>query len=300
MSLGDSWATTAGSTSKLNLMTVPSGSGAYLDTLDKSKHKIVVCTATSGTLTVDHVYVASADGTQWIDLADIIGGSGSTNVIEVFLGDPKFLDLALTKTQDLKKAQWIETVTSTGTIEDYTDGTTGERGIRLRPNGTSGASAQVSYPHLKLDFSKTAMFQTKLQIETATSMAFHTGVGADDITAADSTTRKFQPEFCTTTNNNWWLRTANGSAQSGSDSGIAISTSRVAIRVNHYPTLGTPETDLQVDTGTLLQKTTNIPITSATADNNLIKHSVKNSTAADRPIKTFGSRLSYTVSDNWV
>ena len=65
------------------------------------------------------------------------------------------------------------------------------------------------------------------------------------------------------------------------------------------PDLGTPEVDMYIDTGSVFQKTSDIPITGASADNNLIKHSLKNSTTSDRPYHIYGSRLVYMVSDNW-
>ena len=202
---------------------------------------------------------------------------------------------------DLLKANWIQTVTGTATIEDATagGGVVGDP-IRLRPNATTASGATVTYPHMKLDFSTRSIYQAKLQIETATSIALHSGVGADDITAADSNTRKLQAEVCTTTNNNWWLRTATGAANSASDTGIAISTSAVGIKIIHYPNIGTPRADLLIGAGTLLQKTTNIPVDGETASTNLIKHSVKNSTGADRPLKMYGCRLQFKVDDSWV
>jgi hypothetical protein len=286
------WNVTPHSDSRMNRMTNIPNSGTTLAGLDKTKHGLLICTSDGSGLFKDHVYLCNADGDSLIDLM------GAFEVGSIFQGNPKFTILQLTQTNDLLKAQWNQTVTTTGTIEDKTDGTTGERSIRLRPNLTSGASATITYPHLKLDFSKTATYQTKLQIETATNIAFHTGVGCDDVTSVDTNTRKFQAEVCTVTNNNWWLRTANGTANSSSDSGIVISANRVAVRINFLPDDG--EADLQIDTGTLLQKTSNIPTSGATADNNIIKHSVKNSTGADRPLLVYGSRLSYTVSDNWV
>jgi len=309
MTTGSAWTnTTPASVSKLNFMEIVSGTGTELAALDKTKHRLVTCTSTGSGFTLDHVYLFSTDGTTAIDLGIIdhthSGTGDGGKFINIFLGSPKVFDLILTKATDLYEANWasavywIRTVTSTGTVENKTDGTTGERSIRLRTNGTSGATATISYPHLKLDFSQEALYQTKLQIETFSSIALHTGVGADDTSAADSNTRKFQAEICTVTNNNWWLRTANNSANSASDTGIAATANRVAVKIKHYPSL--PETDLIIDTGTVLQKTTNIPTSGATADSNLIKHSVKNSTAADRPLLVYGSRLVYTISDNWV
>jgi hypothetical protein len=306
MGLGDEWTSiVSGSVAKLNGMTVTWGTGAYLSGLDKTKHKLIVCTSTGSGLTVDHVYLADSTGTTWLDLTSIAAHTHSSSsdggiLSSIFTANPKIMDISLTKTQDLKKAQWIETVTSTGTVADDTDGTTGERSIKLLTGATSGSGSTISYPHLKLDFAGRAIFQTKVRFSATTALAYHAGVGADDVTAADSNTRKFQAEVCTVTNGNWWLRTANGSANSASDTAIAFTTNRTAVKIIHMPELGTPETDLQIDTGTVLQKTTNIPISTATLDNNLIKHSLKNSAAADKNLFTYGSRLRYTVSDNWV
>ena len=303
MSVSNAWTnSTPASTARNNRTGVISDTGTNLNALDKTKHKIVTCSSTGSGYTINHAYLFLEDGSDKVDLMSTdahthVDSTTGGAFIDILVANSKSFILGLTKTDELLKANWIQTVTSTGTIEDNTSG---ERYIRLRPNGTSGASATISYPHLKLDFGATSLFQAKLQIETASSLALHTGVGADDITAADSNTRKYQAEVCTATNNNWWLRTASGSANSASDTGIAISTSAVAINIVHYPTLGTPRADLLIDTGTVLQKTTNIPTSSATVADNLIKHSIKNSTAADRPMRVYASRLQYKVSDNWV
>lgn len=285
------WLNLPHSDSRLNKMTVPILTGAEIAALNKALHRLVICRSTGSGFTVDHLYMANTAADAWIDVTSTASHDHSSStqggtIDAIFRGNPLYCDLWLTKTDDLKKAQWIETVTSTGTVEDSTDGTTGERSIRLRPNGTSGSGSTISYPHLQLDFSKNSLFQTKVRIETATSFAFHTGVGADDVTAADSNTIKYNAEVCTVTNNNWFLRTANGSANSTSDTGIAITTSRTKLKIHHIP--ATPEALLYVDSSSAFQKTTQIPTTGATADNNLIKHSIKNSTAADRPIHIYG------------
>jgi len=303
MSVSTPWTnSTPASSARNNRTTVITDTGTNLSALDKTKHKIVACSSTGGGYTLDHAYLFTEDGTDKIDLMSTdahthTDSSTGGDLIDIYVANPKSFILSLTKTDELLKTNWIQTVTSTGTIEDNT---TGERYIRLRPNGTSGAAATISYPHLKLDFGATSVFQAKLQIETATSLALHSGVACDDVTAADSNTRKLQAEVCTATNSNWWLRTASGSGNTASDTGIAISANAVAINIVHYPTLGTPRADLLIDAGTVLQKTTNIPTSSATAADNLVKHSIKNSTAADRPLRVYGSRLHYKVSDNWV
>jgi hypothetical protein len=211
------------------------------------------------------------------------------------------MDLNLFKTTDLLKANWIQTVAGTGSIEDATDGTTGERSIRLRPNATSGSKAQIKYPYLKLDFSKRSIFQFKARLENITNIAFHGGPNADDIDAADSNTVKYNAEICTTDGNNWYLRSAHGTDKTKSDSGIAITTNRVAIRIEALPDLSpTPEINMYIDNSSAFQKTSHIPISGQTADDNIMKFSHKNSTGADRPIHIYGGRLRYYVSDNYV
>ncbi len=302
MSVSDAWdETTPSSTSRMNRTTVVTDTGSNLAALDKTKHKIVTASSTASGFTKDHAYLFTEDGLSKLDLSSVQDHSHTSTAgdggsfADIVGNNSDTIDLCLTKTTDLLRTDWIQTTTGSATIEDDT---TPPRAIRLRPNGTSGSGATISYPHLKLDFSKNSTFTTGILIETATSCAYHTGVGADDITAADSNTRKYQAEFCTTTNNNWWLRTANGSAQSGSDTGVAINTSKNYIQMKHFPTLGTPEVDLYPTTSTVFQKTTNIPIDSTTTDSNIIKHSIKNNTAADRPLKTYGSRLVYTANDS--
>jgi len=291
------------STSKLNRGSVINDTGANLSALDKTKHKIVTCSSTGSGYTLDHAYLFTEDGTDKVDLTltgvhSHTGSSDGGGVDGLALDNPTFFDLILTKTTDNLKANWIQTVTSTGVITDDTDGTTGERSIKLDSGATSGSGATISYPHLQLDWSKNAMLQAKIRIGTASSLAFHVGVSADDITAADSNTRKIQAELCTTTNNNFWLRTADNSANSASDTGVAFGTSRTPIRIKHYPAV--PKTMLYVGSGSELTKSSNIPVTSVTADNNLVKFSLKNSTAASRTMFCYGARLQYYVSDEWV
>lgn len=308
MELGDAYTeATPDSASKKNITNVISGTGTYIAGLDKTKHVLFKVTADGSGLLQDHVYETSADGTTLIDVTSVqdhthstlAGNGGSVN--RIYIDNPQFVTLLLTKTNDLQKAQWIQTVTGTGSIEDKTDGTTSERSIRLRPNGTSGSGATISYPHLALRWDRDFIYNTKLQIETATSIALHSGVSADDVTAADSNTRKVQAEVCTATNNNWWLRTADNTANTASDSGVAISANRVAITIVHEPSLGTPVVSLLVG-GTLLQKTTNVPTSGTTSHINLIKHSVKNSTGADRPLLCYSTGISYMTgvsADNY-
>jgi hypothetical protein len=299
------WAGTIGSSARLNNMTNIKNTGATLSGLDKSKFGILICTSTGSGFIVNHVYLCTADGLSVIDISQIAshthtGSADGGTLNDVLMNTPEMLDIYLLSAGELLKANFIQTVTGTGTIEDNTDGSN-IRNIRCRPNATSGSGATIACPHnLVQDWVKTQSCAFVCQFETATNLAYHGGVGADDVTAADSNTRKIQAEVCTVTNNNWWLRTANGTANSASDMGVAITTNKDAVRLVNLPGLGTPETDIEINALNLLQKTSNIPLDSiVTASAGIFKHSVKNSTGADRPAKFYGARLSFITGSQW-
>jgi len=304
--LGAPWTdTTAGSFSKLNLMTVPFGPGTDLAALNKTQYKLVVCTVDGGGLLKDHVYCANAAATAWIDITVTAGHTHSgTNdgggLLDIFSGNPLFADTGSDFMHNIDKARWVETLSATGTTANDNDGTTGELSFKLSTGVTSGAAATLAMKGLKLDFSKRSSFQFKARIGTASSLALHSGVNADDVTVVDSNTAKYNAEVCTVTNNNWNIRTASGSNKTSSDTGIAISANRVAVRLEHHPEFGTPEVDAYIDASTVFQKTGNVPVSGTTAVANLMKHSLKNSTAADRTYYVYANRIRYYISDNWV
>jgi hypothetical protein len=303
--LGDEWDNaTPASVAKMNGMTVTYGTGAYLAALDKTKHKLVVCTSTGSGLTVDHVYLANSTGTTWLDIGGILPHTHSAEDTGgsfkfILLGNPEIIDLDLIKTTDMVTSAWDTVFTGTGSAESATDGSS-IRYIKLRPNATSGSGATIRYPGpLNLDFALSSMFICSTQIDTASSLALHAGVNADDVTAADTNTRKYNAEVCTATNLNWFLRSADNAANSTSDTGTAITTNRVGIKILHLMNLGTPEVNMEIDGGTTFQKTSNVPISGSTTTNNLVKFSIKNSTGADRPYRVYGCRIAYTTSSAW-
>ena len=306
MSVSTPWTnSTPASTARNNKVTVISDTGTNLDALDITKHRIVFCTVSGGPFEKDHTYTANADEDAWIDITEIVAhthydDTDGGGIDQIFNTNAETFDLQLINPTDWVKAHWVQTVTGTGTIEDTTAGT-GERSIRLRPNGTSGSAATIALPiNLTGGFSWIYKFVTNITIETASSLALHIGMNADDITAADSNTRKFQAEVCTATNNNWWLRTANGTANSASDSGQAISTSKIGITLLNRGYLGTPDCIFGIGGTKYLQKTTNIAVDSSNTTGNSIKYSIKNSTAADRPLKVQGAaRLTYSTEATW-
>jgi hypothetical protein len=291
--------------SKANGMTVISGTGTDLETLDKTQFRIVFCTADGGSLLKDHTYAVDTDSETFIDISTTGshnhgGPSDGGSVIDIFSGNPTFADTGAYFMHNIDKARWVETVTSTGSTSNDNDGTSGELSFKLLTGATSGASATLAMKGLKLNFAKRSSFQFKARIETTTSIALHSGVNADDVTAVDSSTAKYDAEVCTVTNNNWNLRSASGSNKTSSDTGIAISVNRVGIRLEHYPDIGIPEVDMYLDANTVFQKTSDVPVSGTTAVANLMKHSLKNSAASARNYFVYANRLRYYILDNWI
>jgi hypothetical protein len=304
MSVSDAWTnSTPSSVARMNKTGVLSLTGDEIDALDMTKHRKVFCTEDGGAFLKDHSYTVNADEDAWIDETtlethahydDDTGGQ----FIHVLKKNVQLIDLLIIHPSQILKTNWVQTVTGTGSIEDATDANNVHY-IRLRPNGTSGSGSTITYAQpLNIDFGEVSTFVSTQTIETATNLAIHIGINCDDVTAADSNTRKYQAECCTTTNNNWWLRTADGTTNSASDTGIAISSSRQSIRMLR-DTDGTPYVILDVDSGTVLQKTTHIPSSGSGTTGNLIKFSIKNSTAADRPLRIWGCKASYYTSSSW-
>ena len=305
MSLSTAWTTkTPASTARKNKMTVISDTGTNLNLLDKSKHRVVFCTADGGGLLKDHTYTANTDADAWVDVTavgthyhqDDDDGGSMMDIWDIMGG---FFNIDIIKPTDWVKAHWVQTVTGTGTIEDGADAS-GVKYIRMRPNGTSGSGSTIAYPmNLTARFGQQQKLQFNVQIETASSLALHVGMNADDVTAADSNTRKSQAEVCTATNNNWWLRTANGTNNSASDSGQAISTSKVGIVVHNRGQLGTPDCLFGIGGTRYIQKTTHIAVDNSVSAGNAIKFSIKNSTGADRPLRAYGARLMFETEATW-
>jgi hypothetical protein len=306
MSVSTPWLnSTPASVARKNMTSVISDTGANMSAMDKTKFKIVFCTATGSGFTINHLYMTSADGTSWIDLSVTQDHYHSSvddggHYIRILMGNPEVLDLYLSQPIHFQDTEWNTTFTGTGSAEFDGGGCSSKPYIRLRPNGTSGSGSTISYTNAQnLKFGAPSILSFTGNFETATSLAFHGGVNADDVTAADSNNNKYQAEVCTATNQNWWLRTGNGSSNSASDLGVAIGTNDTGIKMVHDPDAGTPEVVMEVDGTNTFTKTTTIPISGTNSTGNILKFSQKNNTAADRPYRYKGCRVSFITSDSW-
>ena len=309
MSLGDEWTeTTAGSASKLNQVTITYGTGAYLSGLDKSKHKIVICTSTGSGFTVDHAYMANAAADEWLDLSDVdehfhtdstTGGAFGDMIANNFsVVDSGIIGLS-NLTAD-STGFYRQAVTGTGAWSTQTDGTTFERFMRASTGATNGSTLSTHTPiNLSLDFTKTVKFAFKHQINTATSLALKSGIGMENLASADDNDRKVGAEICTTVNSNWFAASANGTTRSSSDTGEAMTTNKRSI-IGIFDAANA-EYNQYVENAVLFTKTSNLPTTAASnqpSRGSIFRYTVKNNTGSDRTFDFFGARIVYTEGDS--
>jgi hypothetical protein len=305
MSLGDSWSnTTPASSSKLNVTNVISGTGAYLATLDKTRHKIFVCTSTGSGFTVNHVYLCNIDGLSVTDITDVdvhthsgsSSGGGYDNIIRANMN---IFDTGAYLLTNPFKSKWVEDVSVTGVITDHTDGTTFERSIKLDTGATSASTASIKQVGLEWDCTKESGYKCLHRIETATSIAIKEGFNMENLDVANDNERKYGHEVCTTVNNNWFATSADGTTRSSSDTGTAMNTNRTSFRAECTPS--SPKIDLYIDEGTVFTKSSNIPTTylDNTATGRLWRVSLKNNTGASRPLYFYGVHFVYQGPLKW-
>jgi hypothetical protein len=304
--IGGPWSTlTQASSAKKNKTSVVSGTGADLATLTKSQHVLVKCDADGGGLLNNHVYFANTAGDAFLDLSGIAAHTHSSaadggTLFDIVRPNFKFMDTGPEYMFNSDIAKWVQTVGLGGAVTNDTDGTTLETSVKIDSLATSGGNATIGVRGPKLDFSKNSQFQVKLKLNNISTFAIHCGVNADDITAVDSNTQKYNAEVCTVTNNNWFLRSANGTSKTTSDTGTLATTAAVSIRIEHFPEQGVPDVDMYINGGTVFQKSSDVPITGTTGVTTLMKHSIKNSAAASRFALVHLNRLRYYINDTWL
>jgi len=305
MSLGDAWALTPGSSSKMNKVTIISGTGSYLAGLTKSNHTILVCTSTGSGFTLDHVYLCTNDGLSVIDISDVnehthvSSGTGGF-FTGVLAGNVDVFDTGTYFTLEPYKAKWNTFTDNSATISDDNDGTTGEPSIKIDSGATNGSTGSINQRGLEMNVAQDSFFKTMQRFGTASSLAEKVGFGMESLNAVNNNRRKYGYEICTTVNNNFFITSADGTTRSSSDSGIAFNTSRTSYRVEHYP--ATPKIDMYINEGIVFTKTTNVPTTYLSDEpkpDEIFRVSFKNSTAASRTLFLYGCRFVYNGSNQW-
>ena len=308
MGLGDSWTdTTPGSPTKLNKVSIISGTGTYISGLSIANHILFRADDSTGGLIADHLYLCSADGLSLIDLSDTnehnhsSTGTGGT-MLDILNGNKDVFDSGSYLTINPFKAKWSEVVTGTASTADDIDGSTGEPSVKLSTGATISSVSNIRQLCMDFDASKRSYFKSVSRLPSTASVALRIGYGMDAWGAADSDSRKYGAEYCSTVNSNWWLRSATGSARSASDTGVAATTNRTSIRCEHYPDLGIPKIDIYINEGTVFTKTSNIPTTyldNEPSPGNIFRVSLINNTGSDKLAYFYGTRLVFQVRPSW-
>ncbi len=309
MSLGDEWSeTNPGSASKLNLTTLTFGTGAYLAGLDKTKHKLLVCTSTGSGYTLDHTYLCKTDGTGVIDIgvmqphehsSDSTGGSLS----EILIENSLVIDSGAQFMLDMNSGNWSSAVTGTGAstaVTNYVNGTdySGEEVLKMSTGATSGSGANWKISGMPVDYGEgDSQFQAVVAVSSTTNINARGGFNCETITSADDNARKYGFNLCTSVNGNWFARSANGTTRSDADMGIAFDTSPTNITAHLRE--ADDEIDYYVNFANKLTKTSDIPLSGSGARENLVRFGVKNNTAADRQMHAVKLRFTYYTTTEW-
>lgn len=303
MGLGDAWTEgTSGSVAKLNLVTIPSGTGDYINSLDKTKHKVAYVTADGSGLLANHLYVS--DGSTWLDIQTIQdhfhshSGDGG-DFTEIVIGMTEQINYH--NPYHLRKADWTETVSGTGSTSEVTNDATWSNNaiLKLVTGATSGSGATLQIGAVRHDFGDHSGFNMILRMTQTTDIASHWGFGMETVTAADDNVRKHGVVQCTATNGNWFGRTATGSAHSDSDTGVAVSTSETFIKSQVFPLAGTPNQIVAVAGTLALTKTTDIPVDGSGSRTNHFKISLKNNAAVTKDCYLIKLKEAYWSNGWW-
>lgn len=290
-----------------NLTGVISGTGTYLATLDYSKHKILVCTETGLGFTIDHVYLCEADGLGVVDISSSIPHTHTSStdggpLSDVFSSTIDYVDTGGLYMFNMLKADWVEVITSTGSTSESTSetGFTNHKVLKVSTGATSGATANLKKLGMTQSWDKPSYFAITNSFSATTALSSHWGYSVEPLADADNNTRKYGLVNCTATNGNWFIRSADGSARSDSDTGTAFTTNVDSFVVKHNPSA--PSVSAYMNGTLLLTKTSNIPTTDSTTFRDpLWLFGIKNSAAADKVATLYKLKMGYYIDDDdWV
>jgi len=305
MSLGDSWGLISGSSSKLNKMTVISGTGAYLASLSLSDHTLLRCTSTGSGFTINHLYLTTEDGTGKIDLTNIASHTHFDNTSggsfgKVAISASSWFDTWSQMMTDVDTAYWTSGTSGTGATTNITNytGYDNQMVAKCSTGATSGSGANWKLSGLPPDYTKDrAQFTAIANLSSTSSISARYGYGMETPTASDDNNRKFGFSVCTATNGNWFARTADGDSRSESDMGVAFTTNDVNLTAQCRG--DTNDAIFYVDFANLLTKSSDVPIDSVGNNDPLFRFGVKNSTGADRIAYLIKLRLQHYTTSNW-
>jgi len=302
---------TAGLATRMNKCTVISGSGTYLATLDKNQFKLFHCTADGDEFLKDHLYLIKGDGSAAIDLSGIElhtheSDSDGGSYIHLYQGMAESIDSF--DPHNLNIADWTEVSSGTGNTYEITNDATfpDNKVLKLSTGATTASGASLRIGSIQMSFERESGFIALMKLDQTTDNASHWGYGMEAVTAVDDNSRKHGLIHCTSVNNNWFARTADGDSRSDSDTGDAINASKHFIQSICIPDVseiitphGTPFQNTFLDGNLILSKTTDIPIDGTGSRNIFWRVGLKNNTGSDKTAMLYKVRFTYMASEWW-
>jgi hypothetical protein len=264
---------------------MPGTSIAAIASTDIEPGWLIYCESTGGGYTANNLYQRNEDNTAF----DIVGLKGHTHIdsnsggalYEVGI-DNIPVSLKYDKRNARATSFWSTIVTSGTITDDATNGC-----VQVQSGATSGGSATISDGGArKLNFSKPSAFETTLEVTSATNFQVKLGVRAEDINGGNLTPAKYGIEACSSSGTNWLVFSSDGTTRST----LATSTPVATGAADVYRVECDPGTEVRFYKNGTLQatKTTNIPSTGTTGNNDLYRAGVKNSAAENKILRHYG------------
>jgi hypothetical protein len=249
---------------------------------------LVYCTTTGDGKTINNLYQKNDDNTAW----DVVGLKGHTHVDGESggaLSDTLLANIPLTLEYNKRWARasdyWITNVSTGTTTDNSTKGC-----VALATGTTSGGATTISDGGArKLNFAEPSAFETTLEMSSATNFQVKLGVRAEDINGGNLTPVKYGIEGCSQSGTVWLVFSSDGTSRSTLSTSANIVTGAPAI----YRLECDPGTAIRFYVnGTLVAtKTTNVPSTGTTGNNDLYRAGIKNSAAENKLLDHYGTMI---------
>jgi hypothetical protein len=180
---------------------------------------------------------------------------------------------------------FYQTVVTGGTVLDVA----ASGRIELSTGTTNGASAMIVDGGRKLDFTQPSAFEARLRVTSGTNYTLRAGIGAEVISAANDTVRKYGLEACSTTGSVWLVFSSDGTTRST----LTTAANVVTGVDDSYFVQHTPATSITLTINNVLSatKTTNVPSTSTTSIAALYRAGIKNSAAENKQLLHYGGPI---------
>lgn len=307
---------TGGFVSRLNKTGIISGTGTYLASLNKANFKLFHCTEDGSGYLKDHVYLVNTDQVSVTDITGIpfhshtsdADGSDFTNIIRE---NTNFIDSGPLWQLRLELDDWRTITSGTGSVTEKSDHVDWAPAtvFELDTGSTNGSGSNVYTTGMTPNYDQDSFFSVSFSIKQTTDCTGRLGYGMETITAADDNARKYGLAFCTSTNGNYFVRTADGDSRSESDTGIAFTTGNALARLEFFN--GNPRVDAYIEetasyppSPSFFQKTTDIPTDNQTTPDaesrKIWKMGIKNSTGVSKKIQLYKLRVGFYTDDLWV